>query len=150
MPNPGDPPPDLTGKALTLLPGVVVDVPPIGKKFGDVLQDVDANSTFTPGQQVSVQFVTGNPRNNHFRDDSFMYVQKLDESSGQWSNVRTDGDWSTRYSWLDNSKATVTWEIEPETVAGKYKIMYQGCNKLLTGKIEKHGGESSEFSVVKS
>ncbi|CAG8501327.1 1595_t:CDS:2, partial [Paraglomus occultum] len=28
--------------ALTLLPGVIVDVPPIGKKFGDILQDVDA------------------------------------------------------------------------------------------------------------
>lgn len=139
--------PDLTKSALRLLPDVGVDIPPIGKKFGDMIQDVKPNSTYTFGDQVSVRFVTGHPRNDLFQGDSFLYVQRFDNKTAKWLNVRTDGDWSTKYIWKGGSTVLVTWDIENGTPEGNYRIFLQGATKPF-GKIILHNGTSSEFFIT--
>lgn len=41
---------------------VVFDAPPIGKKFGAVLTDVQTSTPYRAGNIVSAQFVGANPR----------------------------------------------------------------------------------------
>jgi Neutral/alkaline non-lysosomal ceramidase, C-terminal len=43
-------------------PAVVFDAPPLGKKFGAVLSDVQTSAPYSAGEIVSAQFVGANPR----------------------------------------------------------------------------------------
>lgn len=52
---PGPSPPELLSSQLSLLPGVVFDAVPIGKRFGDVIVDVKNTSIYV-GDTVEVQF----------------------------------------------------------------------------------------------
>lgn len=102
---------------------MIYDTAPIGKRFGDVLVDVD-NTTYRAGDTVRTQFVGANPRvrlacvilcfqvlilvkpkNNLRLESTFLTVDRL--VSGQWKTVRTDSHPSTTYQWHKTS--SVRW-----------------------------------------
>ncbi|CAG8667954.1 7669_t:CDS:2 [Funneliformis mosseae] len=135
--------PDFTDKALNFILPIIVDIPPLFKKFGDIWKDVKAN--YTKGETVEVEFVGGHPKNVIQLEGSFLYVQRLEGE--KWINVKNDGDWTTKFKWLGHSIVRIIWEIDNDTIAGTYRIFYQGYHKLLGGTIESESGTSSNFTV---
>ncbi|GAB2591475.1 ceramidase CerN [Streptomyces capparidis] len=145
----GPQPPDLSDRQLNLQTGVVRDSAPSGTAFGQVTTEPAAS--YARGATATVEFVTGHPKNDLHRNGTFLEVQRLVD--GAWTRYLDDGDWQTRYRWsrLDwaagTSKATITWDIGPETPPGTYRITHSGDWKNLTGKITPFTGASREFTV---
>lgn len=145
----GPTPPDLSGRQVTLQTGVVMDNPPLGKSFGDVL--TQPQPSYAPGTSVTAEFVTGHPKNNLHRGGTFLEVQR--QVNGQWVRQLDDGDWATTYRWTrlngvtGTSKATVTWKIAPGTPPGTYRIVHHGDAKSLLGRITAFSGASRTFTV---
>ncbi|KZT18577.1 Neutral/alkaline nonlysosomal ceramidase [Neolentinus lepideus HHB14362 ss-1] len=148
-PSSDDAPPDLSAEAISLQTGVIVDHPPLGKNFGNVLKDV--SGPYTAGQTVFAQFVGANPRNNLRLEQTFLTVDKL--SGSEWSTYRTDSHPSTIYQWertstvLGTSTVNISWTIEDGTPSGTYRLTYSGDAKSLLGKITPFTGTSSTFTV---
>lgn len=145
----GPTPPDLSDRQITLQTGVVMDNPPLGKSFGDVLSG--PAQSYTPGATATAEFVTGHPKNNLHRGGTFLEVQR--QVNGQWVRQLDDGDWDTKYRWTringvtGTSKATITWKIAPNTPAGTYRIVHHGDSKTLLGKITGFSGATQPFTV---
>ncbi len=145
----GTAPPDESGRQFTFQTGVVYDNPPAGSSFGAVLTPPAAS--YARGKTATVEFVTGHPKNNLHRNGTFLEVQRL--VNGSWVRVLDDGDWRTKYRWtrLDGlagtSKATITWDIAPDTPAGTYRVVHHGDAKSLFGKITPFTGTSPGFTV---
>ncbi|RIA84221.1 Neutral/alkaline nonlysosomal ceramidase [Glomus cerebriforme] len=135
--------PDFTDKALNFLPPIIVDIPTLFKKFGDVIKDV--NEKYIRGETIEVEFVGGHPKNYVQLESSFFYVQRLE--GNRWINFKNDGDWNTKFKWLGNSVVRIIWEITDDVQAGTYRILYQGYHKLLGGKIVPESGITSIFTV---
>ncbi|KAL4262414.1 Neutral ceramidase [Pleurotus pulmonarius] len=149
---PSDPaPPDLSGKAISLQTAVVFDAAPIGKRFGQVLTNVNT-TPYHAGDAVRVQFVGANPRNNLRLESTFLTVEQ--QVNGQWLAVRSDSHPSTTFKWtrtstvLGTSTVDVTWTIESGTPAGTYRISYFGDSKPLIGSISSFSGISGTFTVA--
>ncbi|QKW10023.1 neutral/alkaline ceramidase [Streptomyces sp. NA04227] len=139
--------PDLSKGQLALQPGVVLDAPPLLKRFGQV--QVQPLETYAAGQRVEVVFVGAHPGNDLHRGGTFLEVQRL--ADGDWRTVADDGDWSTRFRWqrdgIAASKVTVTWDVPEGTTPGSYRVRYHGEAKPLIGKIESFSGTSAIFRV---
>jgi neutral ceramidase len=146
------PPPEQVSKAISLQTAVVFDAAPLGKKFGQVLSDVQTSSAYHAGDTVKVQFVGANPRNNLRLEGTFLTVEQ--SVGGQWTTVRTDSHPSTIYEWarvstvLGTSNVNISWTIESGTPAGTYRIVYFGDSKPLIGSISAFTGTSSSFTVA--
>lgn len=145
----GTAPPDESGRQFTFQTGVVYDNPPAGKAFGTVLRAPD--SSYARGATATVEFATGHPKNNVRRGSTFLEVQRLE--NGSWRRVLDDGDWETTYRWTrlngltGTSKATVTWDIAPDTAPGTYRIVHHGDARSLLGKITPFTGATGTFTV---
>jgi neutral ceramidase len=118
---PGPDPPIYVNKSLSFITPVVIDRAGLFKNFGDVETDVDL--TYSAGDTISATFIGANPRNNLRLEGTFAAVEKLQESSGTWHQVRDDADWSLVYEWkrtsttLGTSEVTISWETKWETGA---------------------------------
>ncbi|MGW5508869.1 neutral/alkaline ceramidase [Streptomyces albogriseolus] len=144
----GPEPPDLTGKALSLQPGVVLDAPPLFRRFGDVL--VPPRENYRAGERVEVVFAGAHPGNDLHRGDTYLRIERRD-SDGAWRTVADDGDWATRFHWARDgvaaSKVTITWDIPQGTPSGAYRVVYHGDAKSLDGKVSSIEGVSTAFQV---
>ena len=141
-------------KMINLLGEWKYDTVEIGKKFGDVTKQPTKNE-FSAGETVSVSFRSANPRNNLKTEETYLTVQRLDESTNQWVTIATDGDWSTRFYWKRNGKlshastATITWEVSEEDQPGTYRIKhYNTHKKIFSGTKVDFEGTSDTFKVV--
>lgn len=112
-----------------------------------------AITPYNCGQEVRVEFVGANPRNNLRLEGTYAAVEK--RASNTWKVVRDDTDWNLVYQWertavtAGQSKVTISWTIEHGTAPGHYRIKYYGDSKaLLTGKITAFEGISASFSVA--
>ncbi|MFG2821675.1 neutral/alkaline non-lysosomal ceramidase N-terminal domain-containing protein [Kitasatospora sp. NPDC048365] len=146
----GDPPPETAIGTLNVQTGVVLDSPGMLRTFGQVITDAAAG--YQRGQQVSVVFVTGHPKNNLHRGSTFLEVQRAHGDT--WTRCLDDGDWQTKYRWqrtntvTGESTATITWDIAPDTPPGTYRIVHNGDAKNgLTGQINAFTGASRPFTV---
>lgn len=148
----GVPCPDYTSKQVELLPGVITDGTPLGKKFGDVVTDV-AGTNFTAGARVFARWYAGCPRNDVRLEGTFSAVQRQG-TDGTWATVADDGDWETRFIWerestiSDVSYATVQWDIPLDTPPGTYRLVHTGDAKDILQKKKSYTGTSSAFNVV--
>lgn len=128
--------------------GVVMDLPPLGKAFGTVLQD--AQASYHPGQTVAIRFQSAHPKNNLRRNGSFLEVQRWNGS--QWVSTADDGDWSTRYRWRRTfgaeSVVDISWTIPADQAAGTYRIVHDGNAKSLWGTISSFRGTTRPFTVA--
>jgi len=140
-------PRDLSQNQLNFQTGVVLDLPALGKLFGQVLTEPQAS--YSAGQTVSVRFQSGHPKNNLRRNGSFLLVQRW---SGQaWQTVADDSDWATRYRWRRTlgaeSVADIEWAIPAGTPSGRYRIVHFGDAKNLLGQVSGFRGQTREFTV---
>ncbi|MEU0685626.1 neutral/alkaline ceramidase [Streptomyces uncialis] len=145
----GTTPPDESGRQFNLQTGVVLDSPPAGRSYGEVLTPPAAS--YPRGATATAAFVTGHPKNNLRRGGTFLEVQRLVD--GRWERVLDDGDWATTYRWtrlnavLGTSKATLTWRIDPAAPAGTYRFVHHGDAKNIWGRITPFTGTSGTFTV---
>ncbi|MER6990982.1 neutral/alkaline ceramidase [Saccharopolyspora hirsuta] len=146
---PGPTPRDLRGKLINFQPGVVFDDKPPGREFGDVL--TEPAGRYRRGEQASTAFVTGHPKNDLRRGGTFAEVQR--QVNGEWRRVADDRHWSTKYRWARSgpatSTATITWDIPPNTPAGRYRIVHHGNWKNgWNGEITAFTGTTRTFVVT--
>lgn len=156
----GPNPPINTDKSMSFITPVVLDTPPIQKKFGDVLGSPEPNKTFRPGDTVKTDFVGANPRNNFRLEGTFAAVERQ-VSGDKWEVVRDDSDWNLVYRWgrkspgLSSSKVTIEWTIEDDfysigaqkVKSGTYRMVYYGDAKGIDGKIREFKGVGPSFDV---
>ncbi|XP_039337168.1 neutral ceramidase isoform X2 [Mauremys reevesii] len=156
LPN-GPEPPFMNVINMTLLPGVLADVAPVSKTFGDVLQDVQPQ--YRVGEVAEVTFVGANPRNSAENTTlkTFLTVEKYENISGNWHVMYNDASWDTRFYWtkgfLGRSQSRVEWHIPSSAEPGLYRIQYFGHYKvqpiLKPAQFYAFNGTSSAFEVVK-
>ncbi|CAN0926400.1 Neutral ceramidase 2 [Linum grandiflorum] len=151
----GPQPPDLLDKQISLLAPVVVDSAPLGKSYGDMKTDVQANAAFRKGEMVSVTFHSACPRNDLKTEGTFALVEYLQKkSSSSWVPVYDDDDFCLRFKWSRPAKlspesyATIEWRIPESAASGVYRISHFGAAKLLLGSISHFSGSSSAFVVL--
>lgn len=89
--DPGPSPSVMDSKVISLTPPVFFDNAPLGTKFGDLLKQ--PKPEYKIGDQVNVQFVSGNPRNNLLHETTYFNIEKL--SFDRWIIVANDADWDT-------------------------------------------------------
>ncbi len=123
------------------------DAPPIGHRFGDVLEPPD--TSYQPGQQVRAVFASAHPNNDLHTGGTYLEVQR--RQGAKWVTVADDGDWSTKFQWTRDGiaapKATVTWDIPQGTATGTYRVVHHGDIKALSGTITPFEGATQEFAV---
>lgn len=90
--DPGPLPAVLDNKVVSLTPPVFFDSSPLGKRFGDVTKQ--PKPEYRIGEQVNVQFISGNPRNNLQHGKSYLTVEKF-VFNKNWTIVATDANWET-------------------------------------------------------
>lgn len=144
----GPQPLDLIDLQSSLQTGVLFDSVPIGKKFGDVYQDV--NASYKPGDTVQVIFRGAHPKNNYRISNTFLDVQRF--VNNKWEIVRTDQDWDTEYHWqrhgISESLVTIVWRIPSDMPPGQYRIVHYGDWKFWwSGAISPYAGYSATFTV---
>ncbi|KAF8155254.1 Neutral/alkaline nonlysosomal ceramidase [Mycena galopus ATCC 62051] len=141
-------------KAIELQTSVKFDAAPLGKHFGQVEQDVRTTEPYRAGETVFARFVGANPRNNLRLEGTFLAVDRLDVSAGEWVVARSDSHPSTIYQWerestiLGTSSVNISWTIESNTQVGTYRLRYFGDSKPLIGNITAFVGTSANFTVV--
>ncbi|SDQ87918.1 neutral/alkaline ceramidase [Actinopolyspora saharensis] len=135
------------GGRVRLQPGVVVDAPPPGKEFGDVLEQ--PGESYGRGERVRVVFASAHPNNNRRGGDTFLLVQR--RTPAGWSTVADDGDWSTEYHWARKgvaaSTAAIHWTVPSRAASGEYRIVHRGDAKEPGGRIRRFSGTSASFRV---
>ncbi|WJN60175.1 neutral/alkaline ceramidase [Pseudomonas sp. SO81] len=143
-------PRDLRNDQSNFVTGVVYDNPPVGKRFGQLV--TDANAQYRIGDTAQAVFWTGHPRNNLRTESTFLEVQR--KVNGAWQVVARDNDWSTQYHWLrkdgfwGTSQATLRWTIPAGTPPGEYRLVHYGDSKApVTGRISAFSGASRSFTV---
>ncbi|WP_086825400.1 neutral/alkaline ceramidase [Allokutzneria sp. NRRL B-24872] len=144
----GPTPPDMSGSVWTVQPGVVLDAPPIGGNFGDVV--TAPKPSYVKGQQVVVEFAGAHPNNDVHRNGTFIEVQR--QEGATWKRVADDGDWSTKFRWarwgVAASRVTVSWDVPSTAQPGSYRIVYRGDAKNLLGAVSPISGTSPAFTVT--
>ncbi len=139
---------------------VIYDGKPADSSFGDIFDGADAEPEYTISADplsptiVSVSFVGGHPNNSVLKLDSFLEVQRIDNTDDA-VKVAYDWDPETRFYWkrigIDQSKITVEWYVPADAVPGQYQIVHRGHWKeqsLLSpgnGKTNLYEGKSRIF-----
>lgn len=146
--DPGTSERDLTG-VLPASPvgNPVVDTPPPGRAFGDVL--VPPLPSYRVGQRVSVRFAGTHPNSDLRRGDTYLAVER--EEGGRWVRVHDDGDWSTMIVFsglLTVTDALITWDVPEGTRPGRYRVVYTASGRRLDGSLFPVRGESPAFDVA--
>ena len=163
----GEPPIDYQEQMIQLIPEPKFDRVPQGASFGDVVEGLDVQSAYKPGDLVEVTFHAANPRNNQRIEGSYLTVEKKTEITKNditiYKTIANDGDWSTKFEWragpedpLDfgvskRSIAKLSWAIPSDAAEGTYRICYEGDHRVA--KLAKNvpfRGCSSEFVVSAS
>lgn len=146
----GPQPQNLLSKQISLKPGVVYDGIPYGKRFGDIVYNVQ--NQYRVGDQVFCSFIAGNPRNDLQTEKTFLTVERREEQN--WVVVATDANWETKFFWhrtntlFGESQATILWDIPGNTKPGIYRIRHFGAAKSLLQQIKPYIGSSNEFQVT--
>ncbi|XP_023445701.1 neutral ceramidase [Dasypus novemcinctus] len=151
----GPEPPYFKNLIFPLTPNIV-DNTPTGKTFGDVLQPVKPQ--YRVGEVAEIVFVGANPKNSaeNQTHDTFLTVEKYENTSAAWQIVHNDASWETRFYWhkglAGQSNATIEWHIPATAQPGIYRIRYFGHNRkqdfLKPAVILPFEGTSSTFKIV--
>ncbi|KAI9730645.1 MAG: hypothetical protein M1818_008127 [Claussenomyces sp. TS43310] len=150
-PRPGPLPPNNVNQSFSFNTGVVYDGAPLFQSFGAVKEDV--GPAYASGSVVRATFIGANPRNNLRLEQTYAAVEKR-SSSGLWSTVRDDSDWSLIFNWkktselLGTSDVEIVWETEDAAEPGDYRLRYFGDSKTIGGVITPFEGTSGVFSLT--
>lgn len=126
--------------------GVFSDGKFLNESWGSVL--TNANASYSKGQEVTVTFRGGHPKNNLQTQSSYLEVQRLVDSN--WVSHAYDWDWETEYRWsrsgFDRSNIDIVWRIPSNTPSGTYRIKHDGHRKTW-GRVREYSGLSRSFTV---
>ena len=155
-----DAPPDLSAVQLNLLPDARPDAVPVGSRFGEVTADVAPGTTVGPGDIVSAEFWSANPRHDQRLQGTYLTVERKAEQGRGWDVAYTDGDWCTRFIWRfadhqlieaveKHSLATVEFTVPDDVAKGTYRLCHQGAalRREPVGVVEQFSGCSAAFVV---
>lgn len=133
--DPGKPAGDLTGLIPTS-PSTNgwADIPPMGKKFGDILS---APKDVAVGETASITLVGANPNNNLRLGEGYLTVEKEDgtvvaNDSSESTLITFANEWGT-------TKVTIDWNtatMDP----GSYTVRYKGDSRALFGGLSAFEG----------
>lgn len=146
-------PVDIKDRLISFQISVIYDGTPFFKSFGDVSSDV--KNSYIAGEEVSVTFIAGNPRNClkvGVKNMTFLTVEK-EMIDGSWKIILTDADWDTKFTWVRTSTirglsdAIISWQTHRNTPPGKYRISHHGYSKSLLYGIDSYSGTSSVFTI---
>lgn len=149
---PGPTPPFLDNKVISFQPTVLFDTTPSERKFGDVLRQ--PNEMYKTGDQVTVLFVSGNPRNNLQHEKTYLTVE-YQTANGDWKIVAVDSNWETKFMWkrtsfiLGHSTTEIMWDIPETADEGNYRIRHYGSARHIFGGFSQYEGTSDTFAVYK-
>ena len=103
------------------------------------------DAAFVGKDTITAEFVSGHLRNNLMAERSFLYVerltnssnfqQKIEEAEQAWEIVFVDTDWETKIEWcrtniiLGESTVEIQWTIPNDTETGVYRIRHEGFYK---------------------
>ncbi|OMO85449.1 Neutral/alkaline nonlysosomal ceramidase [Corchorus olitorius] len=146
-------PPDLSSVQLSLLLDPQGDLPPPGKKLGDINQDVaqPKGGSFKKGDKPSANFYSANPRYDLLTEGTFAGVEML--QGERWIPAYDDDDFSLFFKYkVDNTTfyglATIEWEIPEEAASGVYRFRHFGSSKKTKDSPNEYfTGASSAFTV---
>ncbi|KAK6939262.1 Neutral/alkaline non-lysosomal ceramidase, N-terminal, partial [Dillenia turbinata] len=147
----GPSPPDLSAVQLKLLGGPYGDIPPPGKNFGDMKDDIKSSGPFKKGDKLIASFWSANPRYDLLTEGTFAVVEMLQEK--RWIPAYDDDDFSLVFKYnLDNTTfkglATIEWEVPDDARSGIYRIRHFGsARKTQDSPIIYFTGASSSFTV---
>jgi len=145
--EPGPTPLDETDEQLNFMLPLLMDSGP----FGSVLNQ--PQETYGKGEEVTVTFVSGNPRNDLMTEESFFYVE-LQQSNGDWKVVATDASWESHFVWtqtnqlLGRSEIDFFWKIPSNASSGVYRVRHVGASRALIGGVRRYQGNSRTFVVL--
>jgi neutral ceramidase len=171
--DPGPTPRDLRNDVINFQTGVVWDGKYLNQEFGEV--EVDANTSYNPGETVTVQFVGGHPKNNLMIQQTFLKVEKMkteittvcheeqvgcdtvvvcEDVPGLVFDKVVANDWDpeTIYEWqregVDRTNIIIKWTIPADVEPGEYRIRHLGHWKNgWDGSINPYKGLSRVFTV---
>ncbi|GBP78312.1 Neutral ceramidase [Eumeta japonica] len=141
---------DNRGRTVSLILPVVFDASPLGRNFGDALDQPPA--VVQRGASVNALFVAANPRNDLRQGLSHAVVERL--LDGNWVVVATDADWETRFEWsrtftlTGTSRVTFSWNIPEDAPAGVYRMRYNGAARGILGNINPFEGTTDNFTIA--
>lgn len=148
--EPGPLPKDQDGKQISLVTKVFYDGHAYGSGFGYVINQ--PRKFYAVGETVKATFVAGNPRNNFMNDNSYFYVERLNED-GSWSIIATDANWETKFIWtrlstiLGRSEIEFIWEMPRNARKGDYQIRHKGYYRYIFGGVYPYHGSTGAFTV---
>lgn len=127
------------------------DAIPADTDFGDVAEGPAAEVSV--GETAKATFWAAHLSNDFMLGKTFLTIEKKDGDS--WSVVATDDHPSTKLYWKrinclpanHCSQSRVEWTIPEGTLAGTYRIGYNGYWKNKEGTLTPFEGHSSEFEV---
>lgn len=149
---PGPTPPFMDNSVMSFQPRVWLDTAPFRREFGDVTRE--PRPSYQIGDLVSVEFISGNPRNDLQHDKTYFTVEYLD-ANGNWEIVASDSDWDTWFTWqstsffFGHSLVEVFWRIGNNVEQGTYHIRHTGTYKHFWSGIHPYVGTSQSFKVNK-
>lgn len=156
--HPRGPEPERTAPQLIqVAPLNVVDIPPPGADFGDLVQDAD--SVYAAGETVVAIFHTADPNNDLMTDSSFLWVERKTADNG-WEVVATDRDPETTFYWRSTSPqpqfvptltatAEIIWRIPGNVAPGVYRLRHTGvAHPLGLLEAQPFEGVSRAFTVT--
>lgn len=131
----GEPAGDLTG----LIPNVPgsdgwMDTPPMGKKFGDVLE---APAEVKSGTNARVIFVGANPNNNMRHGEGYVTIE-----DGSGKVVADDSSENTLITFENNfgqTRTTIEWGTQ-DVPPGTYTVRLRGDSKAFLGNLSPFEG----------
>jgi neutral ceramidase len=146
--------------------GVVLDAPPLGSAFGDVVSDVQ--SGYAVGARVSVSFWSAHPRtylqltqegtiHPYYDPVHFHFLEVQRRVGSDWETIATDRDPHTHLHWQriggplsPESQVSVHWDLR-DAAPGTYRIVHRGLAKQsllgLAPTYQPFSGQSASFSV---
>ncbi|CAH0581612.1 unnamed protein product [Chrysodeixis includens] len=145
----GPEPADHRDSTLSLITPVVFDVAPIGRNFGDCLQQPEAR--VKRGDLVRATFVAANPRNDLKQEATHAAVQRYELT--QWVDYVTDADWDTKFIWtrvstlLGTSQVTFEWRVPEDALLAPYRLVYYGASRSVLGTVTPFMGASNSFNL---
>lgn len=125
------------------------DALPGGAGYGQALA-LD-KKTFVAGEIVSAAFWSANPSADLLRP--LRYVRVEHNKDGDWIEVASDSDWSTKIQWHEDATskaliANVSWQTPEDIESGTYRIRHTGVYTDDKGDQHAFDGISDHFEIV--
>ncbi|MEJ6705591.1 MAG: neutral/alkaline non-lysosomal ceramidase C-terminal domain-containing protein, partial [Pseudomonadales bacterium] len=105
---------------------------------------------YEKGDVITASFYSGNPTATYDREQLFMGVEMLQNTS--WIEIGNDYDWSTKIRWGQDDEsegliAKLSWQSAKDSPSGQYRIRHKGNFARPGGGVENINETSTIFHI---